>query len=108
MLDTALHAPRRPSARREILAIVRDRELPPARSPIGSTATCPAISSTWPCCARRALDGAARGHATPVSGAAAGSSASFREWLERFWDDGLGRLRQAAEEEADGRIDGDG
>jgi DNA-binding transcriptional ArsR family regulator len=106
MLDHALHALADPR-RRAILALVRDRELPAGEIADRFDVSRPAISQHLAVLRQAGLvterrDGTRRLYRARPTGAA-----ELRDWLEQFWDDGLARLRQAAEqEEADGRIDG--
>src|SRR5262245_27901556 len=107
MLDAALHALADPR-RRQILALVRDRELPAGAIADRFDVSRPAISQHLAVLRQAGLvterrDGTRRLYRARPTGAA-----ELRDWLERFWDDGLARLRQAAEEEADERIDGGG
>ena len=108
MLEATLHAIADPR-RREILALVRDRELPAGEIADRFDVSRPAISQHLAVLRQAGLvterrDGTRRLYRTRPTGAA-----ELRDWLEQFWDDGLARLRVAAEqEEADGRIDGGG
>ncbi|HET9346648.1 MAG TPA: metalloregulator ArsR/SmtB family transcription factor [Candidatus Limnocylindrales bacterium] len=105
MLDTALHALADPR-RREILALVRDRELPAGEIAERFDVSRPAISQHLAVLRQAGLvterrDGTRRLYRARPTGAA-----ELRAWLEQFWDDGLARLRMAAEqEEADERIE---
>ena len=104
-MDSALRALADPR-RREILALVRDRELPAGEIAGRFDVTRPAISQHLAVLREAGLvterrDGTRRLYRARPTGAA-----ELRAWLEDFWDDGLARLRRAAEqEEADGRID---
>lgn len=105
MLDTALQALADPR-RREILALVRDRELPAGEIAERFDVSRPAISQHLAVLRQAGLvterrDGTRRLYRARPTGAA-----ELRAWLEQFWDDGLARLRMAAEqEEADERIE---
>ena len=107
MLDSALHALADPR-RREILAIVRDLELPAGEIADRFDVSRPAISQHLAVLRQAGLVTERREGTRRLYRARPTGAAELREWLEEFWDDGLARLRQAAEEEADGRIDGDG
>ena len=107
MLDVALHALADPR-RREILSIVRDRELPAGEIADRFDVSRPAISQHLAVLRQAGLlterrDGTRRLYRAHPAGAV-----DLRVWLEAFWDDGLAQLRLAAEEEANGRIDAGG
>lgn len=103
MMDIALRAIADPR-RREILALVRERELAAGEIAARFDVTRPAISQHLAVLREAGLvterrDGTRRLYRARPSG-----TAELRAWLEDFWDDGLARLREAAEqEEADGR-----
>jgi DNA-binding transcriptional ArsR family regulator len=107
MIDTALHA-LADSRRREILAIVRDRELPAGEIADRFDVSRPAISQHLAVLRQAGLVSERREGTRRLYRARPTGALELREWLEGFWDDGLARLRRAAEEEADGRIDGNG
>jgi DNA-binding transcriptional ArsR family regulator len=106
MLDSALHALADPR-RRAILALVRDRELPAGEIADRFDVSRPAISQHLAVLRQAGLvterrDGTRRLYRARPTGAA-----ELRDWLEQFWDDGLARLRRAAEQEdANGRNHG--
>ena len=105
MLDSALQALSDPR-RREILALVRDRELPAGEIAERFDISRPAISQHLAVLRQAGLVTERRAGTRRFYRARPTGAAELRDWLERFWDDGLARLRWAAEqEEADGRID---
>ena len=95
-MDVALRALAEPR-RRAILALVRDRELPAGDIARQFDVTRPAISQHLAVLRDAGLvserrDGTRRLYRARPSGAA-----ELRTWLEAFWDDGLDRLKAAAE-----------
>ena len=105
MLDSALQALADPR-RREILALVRDRELPAGEIAARFDVSRPAISQHLAVLRAAGLVSERRDGTRRLYRARPTGAAELRAWLEDFWDDGLARLRRAAEqEEADGRID---
>src|SRR5262245_57773818 len=105
MMDVALRAIADPR-RREILALVRERELAAGEIAARFDVTRPAISQHLAVLREAGLVTERRAGTRRLDRARPGGTAELRAWLEDFWDDGLARLRQAAEqEEADGRND---
>jgi DNA-binding transcriptional ArsR family regulator len=105
MLDSALHALADPR-RREILSMVRDRELPAGEIAARFAVSRPAISQHLAVLRAAGLVSERRDGTRRLYRARPTGAAELRVWLEEFWDDGLARLRRAVEqEEADGRID---
>ena len=105
MLDSALQALADPR-RREILALVRDRELPAGEIAARFDVSRPAISQHLGVLRAAGLVSERRDGTRRLYRARPTGATELRAWLEDFWDDGLTRLRRAAEqEEADGRID---
>jgi DNA-binding transcriptional ArsR family regulator len=108
MMDVALRAIADPR-RREILALIRERELPAGEIAARFDVTRPAISQHLAVLREAGLVTERRAGTRRLYRARPSGAAELRAWLEDFWDDGLGRLRGAAEqEETDGRSDGGG
>jgi DNA-binding transcriptional ArsR family regulator len=107
-MDAALRALADPR-RRAILALVRDRELAAGDIAGHFDVTRPAISQHLAVLREAGLvserrDGTRRFYRARPTGAT-----ELRAWLEELWDDGLTRLRRAAEqEEANGPRDDGG
>jgi DNA-binding transcriptional ArsR family regulator len=102
MMDVALRALADPR-RREILALVSDRELAAGEIAARFDVTRPAISQHLAVLRGAGLVTERRAGTRRLYRARPRGAAELRSWLEAFWDDGLARLRQAAEaEEADG------
>ena len=98
-MDAALQALAEPR-RRQILTLIRDRELPAGVIAARFSVTRPAISQHLAVLRSAGLvterrDGARRLYRARPEGAA-----EVRRWLEDFWDEGLARLRTAAEAQA--------
>ena len=98
-MDAALQALAEPR-RRQILTLIRDRELPAGAIASRFAVTRPAISQHLAVLRAAGLvterrDGTRRLYRARPEGAA-----EVRRWLEDFWDEGLARLRSAAEAEA--------
>ena len=105
MLNAALQALADPR-RREILALVRDRELAAGEIAARFDVSRPAISQHLGVLRSAGLVSERRDGTRRLYRARPTGTSELRAWLEHFWDEGLSRLRQAAEqEEADGRID---
>jgi len=105
MLDSALQALADPR-RREILALVRDRELPAGEIAARFDVSRPAISQHLAVLRAAGLVSERRDGTRRLYRARPTGASELRAWLEDFWDDGLARLRRAAEqEEAGERID---
>jgi len=101
-MDAALQALAEPR-RRQILALIRDRELPAGAIAERFAVTRPAISQHLGVLRAAGLvterrDGTRRLYRARPEGAA-----EVRAWLEEFWDDRLARLRAAAEAEEEER-----
>lgn len=102
-MDVALRAIADPR-RREILALVRERELAAGEIAARFDVTRPAISQHLAVLREAGLVTERRAGTRRLYRARPSGTAELRAWLEDFWDDGLARLRAAAEqEEADGR-----
>ena len=102
-MDVALRAIADPR-RREILALVRERELAAGEIAARFDVTRPAISQHLAVLREAGLVTERRAGTRRLYRARPSGTAEVRAWLEDFWDDGLARLRAAAEqEEADGR-----
>ena len=102
LMDATLRALADPN-RREILRLIRDEELPAGRIASRFRVTRPAISQHLSVLRQAGLlterrDGTRRLYLARREGAA-----EVRAWLDAFWDDGLDRLRAAAEREAMGQ-----
>jgi DNA-binding transcriptional ArsR family regulator len=96
MIDVALRAIAEPR-RREILALVRDRELPAGEIAAHFDVTRPAISQHLAVLKDAGLLSERRQGTRRLYRARPVGTADLRAWLEDFWDDGLDRLRVAAE-----------
>ena len=106
MMDVALRAIADPR-RREILALIRERELAAGEIAARFDVTRPAISQHLAVLREAGLVTERRAGTRRLYRARPSGAAELRAWLEDFWDDGLARLKQAAEqEEANGRSDG--
>ena len=102
MIDVTLRALAEPR-RREILSLVQDRELAAGEIAGRFDVTRPAISQHLAVLREAGLITERRAGTRRLYRARPRGAAELRAWLEAFWDDGLMRLRQAAEqEEADG------
>ena len=98
-MDTALRALAEPR-RRAILALVRERELPAGEIARNFDVTRPAISQHLSVLRDAGLVTERRDGVRRLYRARRAGTAELRTWLEAFWDDGLDRLRIAAEREA--------
>jgi DNA-binding transcriptional ArsR family regulator len=96
MMDTALRALAEPR-RRAILALVRDRELPAGEIARRYDVTRPAISQHLTVLREAGLITERRSGTRRLYRARPAGAAELRAWLEDFWDDGLDRLKAAAE-----------
>ena len=102
MIDVTLRALAEPR-RREILSLVQDRELAAGEIAGRFDVTRPAISQHLAVLREAGLITERRAGTRRLYRARPRGAAELRTWLDAFWDDGLTRLRQAAEqEEADG------
>ena len=99
MIDLALRAIADPR-RREILALVRERELAAGEIAARFDVTRPAISQHLAVLREAGLVTERRAGTRRLYLARPGGTAELRAWLEAFWDDGLARLKHAAEQEA--------
>jgi DNA-binding transcriptional ArsR family regulator len=92
------------SRRREILALIRDRELAAGEIAARFDVTRPAISQHLAVLREANLVSERRAGTRRFYRARPGGVAELRAWLEVFWDEGLESLKRVAEEEdADGR-----
>src|SRR5215510_12208600 len=98
MMDVALRAIADPR-RREILALVRERELAAGEIAARFDVTRPAISQHLTVLRGAGLVTERRAGTRRMYRARPRGAAELRSWLEAFWDDGLARLQQAAEAE---------
>ncbi len=98
-MESALQAIAQPR-RREILRLVRDRELPAGAIAAHFDVTRPAISQHLRVLHRAGLVKERRAGTRRLYRARPESVAALRVFLERFWDEGLGSLKAAAEREA--------
>jgi DNA-binding transcriptional ArsR family regulator len=96
MMDLALRALAEPR-RREILALIRDRELPAGDIARRFDVTRPAISQHLAVLRDADLVTERRDGTRRLYRARPAGATELRDWLETFWDDGLERLRTAAE-----------
>ena len=102
MIDPTLRALADPR-RREILGLVKDRELAAGEIAARFDVTRPAISQHLTVLRTAGLVTSRRAGTRRLYRARPRGAAELRSWLEAFWDDGLVRLQQAAEaEEANG------
>src|SRR5688500_8879327 len=106
-MDAALRAIADPR-RRAILALVRERELPAGEIAERFDVTRPAISQHLTVLKGAGLISERRDGTRRLYRARPAGAAQLREWLEEFWDDGLARLRVAAETEEQGERNHDG
>jgi DNA-binding transcriptional ArsR family regulator len=97
MMDLALRALAEPR-RREILALIRDRELPAGDIARRFDVTRPAISQHLAVLRDADLVSERRDGTRRLYRARPAGAAELRDWLEAFWDDGLERLRTVAEQ----------
>jgi len=95
-MDVALRALAEPR-RREILALVRDRELPAGEIARRFDVTRPAISQHLAVLRDAGLVTERRDGTRRLFRARPAGAAELRSWLDAFWDDGLGRLKTEAE-----------
>lgn len=86
--------------RREILALVRERELAAGEIAQRFDVTRPAISQHLTVLREAGLLTERREGARRLYRARPAGAAELRAWLEAFWADGLDRLKTAAEAEA--------
>jgi DNA-binding transcriptional ArsR family regulator len=96
MIDLALRALAEPR-RREILALIRDEELPAGVIARRFDVTRPAISQHLAVLRDADLVTERRDGTRRLYRARPAGAAELRDWLEAFWDDGLKRLMIAAE-----------
>src|SRR5215218_2309267 len=96
MIDLALQALAEPR-RRAILALVRDRELPAGEIARRFAVTRPAISQHLAVLREAGLITERRVGTSRLYRARPAGASELRAWLEDFWDDGLDRLKAAAE-----------
>ena len=99
-MDAALRALADPR-RRAILALVRERELPAGEIARRFDVTRPAISQHLAVLREAGLVTERRQGTSRIYRARPAGAAELRNWLDTFWDDGLARLRAAAEIEED-------
>lgn len=105
-MDAALQALADPR-RRQILALVRERELAAGEIASQFDVTRPAISQHLTVLRKAGLVSERRAGTRRLYRARPSGIVELRAWLEEFWDDGLARLQRAAEqEEASGRTTG--
>jgi DNA-binding transcriptional ArsR family regulator len=97
MMDLALRALAEPR-RREILALIRDRELPAGDIARRFDVTRPAISQHLAVLRDADLVTERRDGTRRLYRARPAGAAELLDWLEAFWDDGLERLRTVAEQ----------
>ena len=99
MIDAALHALAEPR-RRAILALIAERELPAGEIARRFDVTRPAISQHLGVLRDAGLVTERRDGTRRLYRARPAGAAELRAWLEDFWDDGLARLKAAAERDA--------
>src|SRR6185369_11032765 len=95
-MDAALQALAEPR-RRAILALVRERELAAGEIARSFDVTRPAISQHLAVLRDAGLVTERRDGTRRLYRARPAGTAELRAWLEEFWDDGLVRLKHAAE-----------
>lgn len=98
VIDPALRALAEPR-RRDILALIRDRELPAGEIATRFSVTRPAISQHLTVLRDAGLVTERRAGTRRLYRARPDGAAEVREWLEAFWDGGLERLKRVAERE---------
>lgn len=96
MIDPALQALAEPR-RRAILALVRERELPAGEIASRFDVTRPAISQHLAVLRDAGLVTERRDGTRRLYRARPAGAAELLAWLEEFWDEGLERLKTAAE-----------
>ena len=101
MLDLALRAIAEPT-RREILRLVQDSELPAGRIALRFDVTRPAISQHLRVLTDAGLVTVRRDGTRLLYRARPEGLLELRQYLETFWDEGLMRLKQAAEQSMEG------
>ena len=99
MIESALRALVEPR-RREILALIRDRELAAGEIATRFSVTRPAISQHLAVLREAGLITERRAGTRRLYRARPEGAAELQTWLADLWDDGLGRLKDAAEDEA--------
>ena len=104
-MDATLRALADPR-RREILALVRDRELAAGEIAERFDVTRPAISQHLGVLREAGLVTERRAGTRRFYRARPRGAAELRTWLEAFWDDRLTQLKIASEEERHGDVDG--
>src|SRR5215208_1864953 len=107
-MEDALHAIVEPR-RRQILALVRERDLTAGEIAAHFDITRPAISQHLRVLTEAGLLVMRRSGARRLYRARPEGLAELRGWLEELWDEDLARLKQAAEQEQatrDARDDG--
>ena len=97
MLDLAMRAIAEPT-RREILQMVQDTELPAGQIASRFDVTRPAISQHLRVLADAGLVTVRRDGTRLLYRARPEGLRELRQYLESFWDEGLMRLKQAAEQ----------
>jgi len=97
-METAMKAITQPR-RREILRLIWGRELPAGRIASHFAVTRPAISQHLRVLKEAGLVSERREGTRRLYRARPETIAEVRRFLEAFWDDGLGRLKAAAEAE---------
>jgi DNA-binding transcriptional ArsR family regulator len=100
-MDVALRALAEPN-RRAILTLVRDRERSAGDIAASFSISRPAVSQHLAVLRVAGLVDERRAGTRRFYRARPAGAAEVRAWLEAFWDDGLGRLKAAAEAEAAG------
>ena len=98
MIDTALRAIAEPR-RREILRLIRDDELTAGAIAAHFDVTRPAVSQHLTVLRDAGLISERREGTRRWYRARPDGTRELRAWLEAFWDDGLTRLAEAAEQE---------
>ena len=101
MLDLALRAIAEPT-RREILRLVQDAELPAGQIASRFDVTRPAISQHLRVLTDAGLVTVRRDGTRLLYRARPEGLRELRQYLETFWDEGLMRLKQAAEQSMEG------
>ncbi len=101
MLDLALRAIAEPT-RREILRLVQDTELPAGQIASRFDVTRPAISQHLRVLTDAGLVTVRRDGTRLLYRARPEGLQELRQYLQTFWDEGLMRLKQAAEQSMEG------
>ena len=98
MIEKVLHALAEPR-RRDILSLVRDRELTSSAIASHFDISAPAVSQHLKVLEQSGLVVVRRDGTKRYYGIRKDGFAELKQYIDRFWDDSLLRLKEAAEEE---------